>query len=278
MYELIKDLLLEEHHIDVSLHTTYNDFFETNFRETFHKVDTEDIKDLNKHLLDTQITFFTKNVLHRLPKTSPVISDDTEEEGQNIILESLKRVIHLSDSSRFHYEIKENVDKKRITIEKIIIPIEANILFIGPFLIMSLNDNLIRLHLRGTITMSQREFGIYTPYYTDDILVKGDTLKISFMNQLYGKPSMGSDVYKISSYENGQVTITYPEGEFKVGDYLRICNFENMNIEDDTCLRNIYLIKEVEKDKLKIEGDQLIQKGLYVMNMSLQHTIHLVYT
>jgi len=72
MYELTKDLLYKEHLIDVTLNKPYNDFFEVNFRETFRKIDTEDIKDLNKHLLDTQISFFNDNVLPRQRKIEPV--------------------------------------------------------------------------------------------------------------------------------------------------------------------------------------------------------------
>ena len=176
MYELTKDLLYKEHKIDVTLNKHYNDFFEVNFRETFRKIDTEDIKDLNKHLLDTQISFFNDNVLPRQRKIEPVSNvkdntdntektEETEPDDNNIIIESLKRVIHLTDSSRFNYKMNQNLDNTQVSVEKVIMPIESNPLFAGPFLMMSLNDVQVNLHLRGTIQMSKREFGIYSPYH-----------------------------------------------------------------------------------------------------------------
>jgi len=97
------------------------------------------------------------------------------------------------------------------------------------------------------------------------------------MNQLYVKPSLTTDVYKIKSYKDGQLNVTYSEGEFNVGDYLRICNFDNISVDDKTCLHNQYIIRSIDKDILHIDCSDIIQGGLYIMNMTLQHSIHLLY-
>ena len=38
MYNLIKNLILKDHTIDISINDTYNQFFETNFMNTFKKL------------------------------------------------------------------------------------------------------------------------------------------------------------------------------------------------------------------------------------------------
>ena len=58
MYNLITNLLQKEYSVDMSSNSMYNQFFETNFMNTFKDVETEEIKDLNKHLLDTQLDYY----------------------------------------------------------------------------------------------------------------------------------------------------------------------------------------------------------------------------
>ena len=86
----------------------------------------------------------------------------------------------------------------------------------------------------------------------------------------------GCDVYKIDVYEEGVITLNYDKGEFLEGDYIRICNFEGTTLECDTCLKNQYKIKEVHDNKLIIDAAD-IKEGLYVMNLSVQHSVHLSY-
>ena len=134
MYELIKNVIHKEYEVDITSIKSYNDFFEMNYKESFLKIDTEDIKDINKHLLDTQISFFQENILKRERKFKsnsesklvPISDKDSKEDNESIhdVLLSLKRVINLDNSSRFNYKLNENFQNKQITLEKIIIPIE----------------------------------------------------------------------------------------------------------------------------------------------------------
>ena len=75
MYNLITNLIKKEHSSDMSGNQTYNQFFETNFVNTFKDVITEDIKDLNKHLLDTQINYYSE-FLSKQPSTINLPEDD----------------------------------------------------------------------------------------------------------------------------------------------------------------------------------------------------------
>ena len=71
--------------------------------------------------------------------------------------------------------------------------------------------------------------------------------------------------------------MSYTKGEFLVGDYVRLCNFENIELDDNSCLKEQYKIVEVTENGIQIEDIGNIKVGLYVMNISLQHTIHLSY-
>ena len=63
MYKLINDMILKDYKVTVSNNETYNQFFQTNFINTFNTVNTEDIKDLNNHLLTTQLEYFQNFIL-----------------------------------------------------------------------------------------------------------------------------------------------------------------------------------------------------------------------
>ena len=63
MYNLITDIIKKDHRIDMSSNETYNHFFETNFLNTFQTIVSEDLKDFNKHLLDTQINYYKDFIL-----------------------------------------------------------------------------------------------------------------------------------------------------------------------------------------------------------------------
>jgi len=68
--------------------------------------------------------------------------------------------------------------------------------------------------------------------------------------------------------------------EFKEGDYIRINNYESIVDIDNSLLKKQHRIINVkEKDgttELEIEESISDVKGLYLMNISLQNTIHLV--
>ena len=209
MYELIKNVIHKEYEVDITSIKSYNDFFEMNYKESFLKTDTEDIKDINKHLLDTQISFFQENILKRERK------------------------------------FKSNSESKLVPISD--------------------KD-------------SKEEYGIYSPYSEEEYTIKEDKVKISFMNQMFTKPSISCDVYKIKGYDKGHIVVDKPiTKEFLVDDYIRICNFENIALEDESCLTNQYKVTEIKENQLLIECSDPIKEGLYIMNLSLQHTIHVSY-
>ena len=107
MYNLITNLLQKEYSVDMSSNSMYNQFFETNFMNTFKDVETEDIKDLNKHLLDTQLdyyqNFISKNTSSETNKepSKETIKEDKEpapdsSNSENTVIYSLQRIINFT--------------------------------------------------------------------------------------------------------------------------------------------------------------------------------------
>ena len=290
MYNLITNLLQKEYSVDMSSNSMYNQFFETNFMNTFKDVETEDIKDLNKHLLDTQLDYYqnfiskhtsgetskegesSKEKINELKEDNSIVSDSSN--GENSIIYSLQRIINFQQSNRYSYRIQNKI-KKECQIEKVILPIEDNYLFALPVIIISFDNKHVELHLRGTMKLG-REYGIYTPFYETTFPLDNDKIKITLNNQL-SHERKGCDVYKIDSYDNGTIGITCDKGEFMIGDYIRVCNFGNIDIDDSTCLKNQYKIIGVNDKSISIENGSIIKKGLYIMNVSLQNSIHLSY-
>ena len=199
MYELIKGIIQKEYNTDISSVKSYNLFYETNFKETFTKINTEDIKDLNNLLLNTQISFFKENLYKRQLLIKPIITDKLNDEKDiNHILYSYKRIINLKNTTRFSYKLNSTTIKNnKFILEKIIIPIESNCI-IGPIMIIEINELPIELHIRGTISVTSREYGIYTPFYDREFFISNDTMIIKYKNTLY--PGLLNSKFKFKNF------------------------------------------------------------------------------
>jgi hypothetical protein len=275
MYNLISTLILDTYRVDISKNKTFIEFYETNFLNSFTKVDTEELSDINKHLLDTQIKYYNEFISKNPSITNIQHIDNIEtKESGNLIIYSLKRIINFQQSNRFSYKINQQpLVNKVCQIEKVIIPIEDNYLFSCPHMILSCDTTQVELHLRGTMKLGLREYGMYTPFYESTFNVSSNKIKISLNNQL-SNDKKGCDVYIIESSDKGELQVTFDKDEFMIGDYIRISNFKNIDIEGSTCLNNQYKIVNIDINKLVIETDSIIKEGLYIMNISLQHSIH----
>lgn len=273
MYKLINDMILKDYKVNVSNNETYNQFFQTNFINTFNAVNTEDIKDLNNHLLTTQLEYFQNFILKQNQLTKVEGSDTIDD----FIVYSLKRKINLKLSSRHNFRI--TLPTKIFQIDKIIIPIEDSELFMNPIIFVSIDKVSVELHLRGTIKLHNREHGIYSPFYEKNILVTEDIVRIQFRNQLFNINN-GCDVYKIVDNTDNKIVVNSELKEFKEGDYIRINNYESKEGIDTSILKKQYRIISVHKKddniELEVEGNLSDVKDLYIMNLSLQNTIHLI--
>lgn len=280
MYNLITNIIKKEENIDMKNNDIYNNFFETNFINTFKVINTEELSDLNKHLLDTQIEYFNNFISKQSNYKEEEQIDQEEEVINNIIIHSFSRNINLKNSSRHNFRIDNPIKSRQCQLEKVILPIEDITLFMNPILIIALDTKYIELHLRGILKMRNRDYGIYSPFYEDNFILSSDTLRIQFKNQLFHLDNY-CDVYKVISYKDNIITIKCDNEQFKEGDFIRLCNFETIELDNDTSLKKQYKIVKVTKNDLNLEIEinncRDILEGLYVMNMSLQNSIHISY-
>jgi len=273
MYDLLANLLKEDYSVDVSKNQTYNQFFETNFVNTFLVVQTEDIKDLNKHLLDTQLDYY-KNFVS---KSTTIETIKEEPEEGNVVLYSIQRIINFKQSNRYSYRVHNKITNKNCQVEKVILPIEGNYIFSGPIIILTIDKTSIELHLRGTMKLGHREYGIYSPFYESTFTLSLGKIPIMLNNQL-STAFQGCDVYKIDSCKEGKLMMSYALEEFMIGDYIRVTNFSGVPIDDTTCLHKQYKVVDVSDNEITISDKKVsIKEGLYVMNVSVQHSIHVSY-
>lgn len=278
MYNLITDIIHKEYSdTRVKTNDTFNQFFETNFKNTFQSVMSEELSDFNQHLLDTQLNYYRDFISKTYTKEEPNQSDSTDslESTDVYVIHSFQRNINLVNSTRHNYRIHNPMKGKSCSIDKVIVPIEETSLFMTPILLVSLDTKTLELHLRGTMKMNHREYGIYSPFLDKEFMTQSDILRIQLKNQL-GFVDKRCDVYKITSTDKQTVSVTCTPSEFIVGDYIRICNFESLEITDETVLTKSYQITEIKEhsNQLYLTLNQEIPSctGLYAMNMSLQNT------
>lgn len=280
MYNLIINLVNDEYKLNLKQNETYNQFFETNFINTFQTVTSEELSDFNKHLLDTQINYVRDFLL----KDKHITQDTITNQSYN--LQSTERKIHLTQSSRHSYRINSPSQESRdVVFDKVIIPIEDSSLFSTYRLGLYINSTLLEIYLRGTIQVRNRIYGIYTELSNESsnettITLSDSPVAVQFTNLVTNEPIQG-DVYKLTSSKPNKLILDADKNEFMEGDYLRICNLDTIELSDESCLHKQYKVISIQKlddnhIELKINNNKNpILTGLYVMNMSLQHTIHL---
>ena len=59
--------------------------------------------------------------------------------------------------------------------------------------------------------------------------------------------------YKVISYKDNIITIKCDNEQFKEGDFIRLCNFETIELDNDTSLKKQYKDIEVTKNDLNLE-------------------------
>ena len=129
-------------------------------------------------------------------KTINVDNDSNRLEESNLIINSNNRIINLEHSCRYHYKIKLPDLKKNFFIEKVVIPIDETPLFIGPFLILNVNNIPVELQMIANVSMNNRTYGIYTPFYEKRIPLSEPNITFRFTNMVSTNEEK-NDVFKI---------------------------------------------------------------------------------
>lgn len=278
MFNLISNIVSDEYNINIKQNETYQQFFETNFINTFQTITSEDLADFNQHLLDTQINY----VRDFLIKDKHVLEPSVPEiKNSSITLQSYERKIHLTQSSRFSYRIqKPDTQTTSFELDKVIVPIEDSPLFSTYRLGILLNSNKLDLYLRGTIKVRERIYGIYCELSETKLSLPDPIITVQWTNWTSSIPITG-DVFKIQSTKPNKLLVQADIQEFQTGDYIRLCNLDSLPLDDSSCLTSQYKVLSVRPVEdsmieLKITTPPQVVDGFYVMNMSLQHTLHLI--
>ena len=82
MYDLIKNIVLQETSIDITNNTKYKQMYNSNYSGVFQKINTDTIIDLNKELLDSQTKIIITDITQSNQDTKP---DDRNKQLGDIL-------------------------------------------------------------------------------------------------------------------------------------------------------------------------------------------------
>lgn len=192
MYNLIKDIVLKETRFDISNNQTYKNIYNQNYSAVFESINTDNLIDLNKELLDTQAKLFiddiTKSTNNNYPeekhtriedilqdrekqnqefKTLPSIKNDNINKlSTSLVINSLEREFDLSTNLfNFKYSCQSS---QILHIQEIILPYTTSSLVSSPiiYLYYKLNNLYINhsLQLHNVIEITKyNKYLFYKP-------------------------------------------------------------------------------------------------------------------
>ena len=190
MYNLIQDIVLKETRFDISNNQTYKNIYNQNYSSVFESINTDNLIDLNKELLDTQAKLFiddiTKSTTNNYPeekqtriedilkdreqqnkefKTLPSIKN-VNKTSKSLIINSLQREFDLTTNLfNFKYSCQ---DIQTLHIQEIILPYTTSSLVSSPiiYLYYKLNNLYINhsLQLHNVIEITKyNKYLFYKP-------------------------------------------------------------------------------------------------------------------
>ena len=220
MYDLLFKSILQETGYNIQNDEKYINLYRYHYASVFHRIDTDDIIDLNREVLNSIGSLILKDIREKPSQTelqtelqpvsksgsttpnqsSTTIVQDTS--SKNIVLYSNQR---LSKSlNRYNFEINVNFTEFMPTTLTLVKDSNsnnsnnsANSLFSNPNLNDLFNDteNIV-FSLKETKTFNDKEYLTYESVLPDKI--KCDkTLKVQIRNYLMNNPLETSDIYEI---------------------------------------------------------------------------------
>jgi len=293
MISLIKNIMMDE--MSINLNVTTSQFINTftQFHENiFQEIDTDDIKVLNKGLLDKHINHYNNKEKEqynnqRLPT---VYEDDSSRKTYlpMIISSSARKSV---SSSRYHYKIDINSEKIGY-VSQIIIPIEDNYLFSQPQISISIPEfsyNIV-LFKEKEIINKHRTFGVYKSSINQEIQYNNfssGTITIDIRdadnNKYVDKDIIHVNIVEINSEANdsfSRVMFTcsnIQKGDYLTNDYIKIINNNTKEIQGIS--RYPLKIIKIKGNTIHCKMNQYYENKIYnnadmkLINMSNQNTI-----
>ena len=213
MYDLLFKSILQETGYNIQNDEKYINLYRYNYASVFHRIDTDDIIDLNREVLNSIGSLILKDI-HQMdiqkPSQTELQSESTtpnafqssttivqDTSSKNIVLYSNQR---LSKSlNRYNFEINVNFTEFMPTTLTLVKNSNnsANSLFSNPNLNVLFNDteNIV-FSVKDTNAFNDKEYITYESVLPDKIKCE-KTLKVQIRNYLMNNPLETSDIYEI---------------------------------------------------------------------------------
>ena len=292
MYDLLFKSILQETGYNIQNDEKYINLYRYHYASVFHRIDTDDIIDLNREVLNSIGSLILKDILEKplqtelqpvsnAESTTPNQSSATivhDTSSKNIVLYSVQR---LSKSlNRYNFEINVSFTEFMPTTLTLVKNSNnsANSLFSNPNLYVLFNDteNIV-FSVKDTNEFNNKEYITYESVLPDKIKCE-KTLKVQIRNYLMNNPLETSDIYEIVKrkkikYENEDYLCLELKdtSEFESGSEIGLFSIESDNSEIN--IKISLFVKKVVGKYLLFEN-VFIFKSLNALT-SLDHNVTL---
>tara|TARA_Y100000385_G_C13103530_1_gene646063 strand:- start:3810 stop:4688 length:879 start_codon:yes stop_codon:yes gene_type:complete len=179
--------LIETNYTDTSVRT--NDYFkktyEKNMKDAFERTDTDDIVVLNRKLLDSQIKHYQTSYLNSLQNSQQVKEEAPQKYTESKPPELTPLVFHgvnkVFQEDTSLYTLNFETKPGTLYLQSITLPQEKNLIFAGPFIIVSVNKIDLLCKLESTKEMGKRTYLEFIPV-AKEYLTVSTTVNIEIKN------------------------------------------------------------------------------------------------
>ena len=290
VFTLIRDIILNDTNIDISQNTDYIDLYRIKYSLVFERINTDNLIDLNKALIDEIAPLFMNDIQSKKNITIPKLiseknNNDTENKDEyqenKMYINSTLRSENSINRYNYSFQIGESINK--VVIQEITIPEEDNILFLNPIICVVLTidenkyNNYCKLNHKNKV--NNRVYNTYTPIKRLEIQCTSNDIKIEIVNNALSTimdktDKIGIKKIKKINYENK--------------DYLGILLKENHSFKEkdsigiykNNTLVKMFIIDRISERSLLILNEEIHydnKEEYYLLNMNLQNNILLHY-
>jgi len=283
MFKIIADIVEQETGKNIINDNDIILFYKNRYSIIFDKSESDNLSDINKELIDnigSEIISIIKkeyinNDIKIINKPKKEIINDL---NLSLTIDSSKKTDDSLNRFNYNYVLDESI--KNISIKRLEIPKEDNILFSNPNLIIKIDEKKFYLEMITKIELD-RVFLIYKPKKDIIIPINNKSINIKILNFLENEnPNKNKDRYKVHvikkiNFKNidylGFQIDKFEYKEFNVGD---ICGVYN---DKDECIYTSSIKKIKDIFIFTTDLDIVIGENYYCQNISLQHKIDISY-
>ena len=290
MFSVIQDLVLNETGTNINHNTDYIDLYRIKYSLIFERINTDNLIDLNKALIDEIAPLFINDIKKKYKIENVEIVESIQDKQITRESKTKEKLIHSSERlrnslNRYDYSVNLEDYMNEISIQEITLPEEKNILFTNPVICVILilgskkYENYCRLS--DELQLNNQKYNIYTPLQKLKISrQKEKEIKINICNN--NKLSILDTCDKINIKKIKE--IEYEEQKYvsiqTIGNH-SLNEKEPIGIYKDNKLMKTFIIDKIINNYLLIKDQKLTyhKKGKYhLFNMNLQNSIVINFT